>query len=386
MIDWQKVRARFKKLKTEQKYKKAVGDKKATLWIPTHIPIEESTYNFIMSDRSRGKTTQLLLFLMIAGYDYNKTIEYVRTTDDEIAPKNTAKLFDVITAYDYIEQITHGEYNTVQYSAKYWYYAKSENGKIIETAEKPFLHCSAVRKYLELKSGYNSANSDLILYDEHIGKENIDDFQAYMQLQSTFFRLRSGCKAFFLSNTINKDASIFYEFTIAKPIENMQQGDSKLIKNTLGSCFYIEILYNDKSAVKQAVNSEYYGFENSKLSSITGAETWNFKQYQHIMKKEYEYISKNTYVYYHGRYYRLDIVHCDLGTIVLAHRATRTYDDSYIFTIEHITDKRYVYGLGYTRAHNKFWQMFRHNKFYFDTNETGDSLERYYNICRRSIY
>lgn len=384
-INWPKVKTKFKKLKTVQKYRKRIADKTADLWTPQHLPTEEATYFFLLSDRARGKTNQILLLLMIAAYDYDKRIEYVRTTDDEIAPKNTGGLFDIICAHDYIDIITGGKYNTVQYSAKYWYYAKNENGKITDIAEKPFMHLSCVRKYLDLKSGYNSDNSDLILYDEMIGKEEPEDFERYMQLQSTFFRIRQKCKVFFVSNTIKKDAQIFYEFTIAKPIEKMQQGDSKIIKNQLGTAFYVEILSSDKSQTKRIVNSEYYGFDNPKLASITGAHTWAFKQYQHIPRlKHVEYITKNIYVYYHGKYYRCDIVSNELGICVYCHRATKTYTDSIIFTLEDITDSRYIFALGQSSKHLKFWKLLKANRWYFADNEIGDSIERYFTTAKRT--
>ena len=383
-IQWDKVRSRFKKLRTQQKYQKYIGDKNAELWNPSTIPIEEVAYSFIMSDRARGKTNQLLLLLMIAGFDYNKRIEYVRTTEEEAAPKNILSLLDVILSYDYIEHITKGKYNSAFYKGRYWYYCKVQDGKVTEQADTPFMHISYVRQYMELKSGYNCPDSDIILYDEFIGKETEGDFLAYAQLQSTYYRLRKGCKAFFLANTINKDALFFYEFCIAKPLEKMQQGDNKIISNPLGTNFYVELLTSDRSQTKQRVNTEYYGFENPKLASITGAETWSFKEYQHIDSNiEFEYLDRSIYIYYHGKYYRCDIVYSELGMCVYCHRATRTYDDSKIFTMEQITDKRYIYKLGENERHKRFWLLYTRGHFYYDTNETGDTIERYFNTARR---
>lgn len=386
MTDWNKVKARFKKLKTVEKYRKRIGDKHADLWTPQALPLDEATYLFLLSDRSRGKTTQVLLLLMLAAWDNDKRIEYVRTTEEEAAPKNTAGMFDVILDYDYIDIITGGKYNGVKYQSRYWYYTKTDkDGKITDISEKPFMHLSCVRKYMDLKSGYNSPASDYIIYDEMIGKEEAEDFERYMQLQSTFFRMRKDCKSFFLSNTIKKDANIFYEFTIAKPIEKMQQGDSKIIKNPLGTVFYIELLFSDKSQTKRDVNREYYGFTNPKLASITGAETWAFKQYQHIKRGDHEILSRNIYIYYHAKYYRCDIVNNDIGLCIYCHRATRIYDDSQIFTLEEITDPRYIFGLGYRKKHLAIWKLLKNNRWYFDTNETGDAIERYYMSARKIV-
>lgn len=385
MIDWKKVRSRFKKLKTVENYRKQVSDKTADLWTPSHIPFEECAYYFGMSDRARGKTNQMLLFFMIAGYEYNKRIEYVRLSLDEVAPKTLRSMFDVITSFDYIEKITHGKYNGVVYNAGYWYYCKRENEQETERALSPFVHISSCARYLDFKSGYNSADSDLIIVDEFIGKkETPDDFVNYMQLQSTYFRLRKNCKAAFLANTINKDAQFFYEFTIAGAIEKMKQGDLKLIQNPLGTRFCVEILENDKSETKRNINTEYYGFENPRLASITGAETWSFKEYPHIPRGDHHIIYNNIYIYHHGKYVRCDVVNNkDLGLCIYAHPATRTYNDSIIFTLENITDNRYIYALGHTQAHLNFWRLLKRNRFYFSNNETGDFVERYFTAARK---
>lgn len=387
-IDWKKVKARFKKLKTVEKYRKAMQDKSAYLWTPLHIPFDDFAYGFFMSDRTRGKTTQFLLIFMIAGYDYNKTIEYVRTTDEEAAPKNTRKMFDVILTFDYVKEVTKGMYNSVTYQARYWYYCNVVDGKITDTAPTPFLHISDVRHYLDLKSGYNSANSDLVLYDEFIGKEQPDDFISFTQLQSTYFRMRKNCKTIFLANSVNKQAPFFYEFTIAKPLEHMQSGENKIVQSPLGTKFYIEILPSDKSDTKAKINTEYYGFANSKLASITGAATWAFKQYKHIDRNvKKEIITKNVYIQYLGKYYRCDICHYEdhKTPVIECHRATKTYDDSIIFTMDNVTDGRYIHALGYTRSHKKFWLTYRANEWYFDDNETGDVIERYYTAARRVV-
>lgn len=385
-IDWKKTKARFKRLKTIEKYRKAMGDKNAYLWTPLHVPFDDFAYGFFLSDRTRGKTTQMLLLFMIAGYDYNKMLEYVRTTEEEAAPKNTRKMFDVISSFDYIKEITHGKYNGVRYEARYWYYCNIIDGKITDTAPTPFLHISDVRHYLDLKSGYNSANSDLILYDEFIGKEQPDDFIAYMQLQSTYFRMRKNCKAIFLANSVNKRAPFFYEFTIAKPLEKLAAGDSILINNPLGTKFFVEILPSDNSDTKIKINTEYYGFSNTQLASITGAQTWAFKSYPHIDKTiKKEIVTKNIYVYYLGRYYRCDVAiaeNFDLP-IIECHKATKIYSDSIVFTMDNMTDARYIHALGYARSHKNFWMTYRANQWYFDSNETGDVIERFYAQARR---
>lgn len=385
-IDWKKTKSRFKKLKTVEKYRRAVQDKTAYLWTPLHVPFDDFAYGFFLSDRTRGKTTQILLLFMLAGWDYDKTIEYVRTTDEEVSPKNTRKLFDVITAFEYVSDITGGKYNSVKYDARYWYYCKTENGKITDIAPRPFLHLSAVRKYLDFKSGYNSPNSDLIIYDEFIGKETPLDFEWYMHLQSTFFRLRKNCKAVFLANTINKQAPFFHEFCIAEPLEKMTKGGNLIVQNPLGTKFYIEILQSDDTETKRKINTEYYGFQNSKLAAITGSETWAFKQYRHIEDVDKEYAARNIYIFYYGKYYRCDVAIASDGKMMIeCHKATRIYDDSIIFTTDasQLTDSRFIYALGYKQTHKNFWNHYRRNEFTFDCNETGDIIERYYNSAKR---
>ena len=69
--------------------------------------------HLLVSERSTGKTTNLILVGIIMYYLYGTTTEYIRANDKMITYQKTKNLFDVILEYDYISKITKGQYNSV---------------------------------------------------------------------------------------------------------------------------------------------------------------------------------------------------------------------------------------------------------------------------------
>lgn len=88
-MDWQKIRKEYKKLKCPKE-----------VWNPLTLPLGECGYYIVLSDRSRGKTTNALLLGMIMNKIDGSKIEYVRQRREQIMPKFILSLFPLLSNMD----------------------------------------------------------------------------------------------------------------------------------------------------------------------------------------------------------------------------------------------------------------------------------------------
>lgn len=366
------IKKLFKKLKTP-----------SDVYNPTILPLDACTWFNLLSDRSRGKTTQIILLGMCDNAVNGTKIEYIRSREEYIAPKIIIDIFSVIKnpEYKYIEILTNGKYNTVIYKSRRFYYATiDEKMNITDIAPEYFMHVCSVDKAESLKSGYATSNSDFIIYDEFIGKFYYkNEFVQFCDLLKTLLRDRSGAKIFMLSNTIDRHSPYFEEMLISDDILNMQQGDKKIITTPKNTNIYVEILGKNISKKRHFLNMEYFGFDNPALASITGAETWAFSNYQHLPDDiEIKILHRGMYIKHNNVLVALDIIKTEKhGTCIFCHKATRYYDDSIIYSIGDRETSNFIYGLGVTPPQKIIWELYKQNKFYYATNDVGYTVENY---------
>ena len=375
-MDWQKIRKEYKKLKCPKE-----------VWNPLALPLGECGYYIVLSDRSRGKTTNALLLGMVMNKIDGSKIEYVRQRREQIMPKFILSLFSTIIQFGYVEKITNGEYNTIRNKSRRGYYAHvNENGEMDKIADEPFIHFAGIDECMDLKSTYNSPNSNIIIFDEFISK--IYDF---LDMVSTYFRMRTNGVVMLLANTIDKNSPYFDELSLRDTIDKMHMGENEIITTSMGTRIYLEILGTVANSQKRLVNKWFFGFKNPKLASITGTESWALPEFQHIPKdSKTEIIRRGIFIYHAGKYVALDLVLNDkIGYCVYAHPATIIHDDSIIYTSGNIPDVRYKYRFGdmtFDKLSKLIWgKMYNRNLFFFSDNSTGALVESYVSLCKKLI-
>lgn len=205
-----------------------------------------------------------------------------------------------------------------------------------------------------------------------------------MDLLKTLIRDRLSPVIVLSANTINKQSIWFDEFTIKKDIANMEIGQSKVVAIPTGTSINAHLIgASNRNTQKKLNNSLFFGFNNSKLSSITG-DNWAMDLVPHIPKQQHDVLSKNHYIKISNELVRLTIVNFEkIGLAVLVTNATTTYDDSIIYTVNDITDRRYRYGFGFTKLDKLIWNLYRKNKFYYATNEQGEIVKSFLSQIKR---
>ena len=372
--DFTLIRKEYKKLKIPQEF-----------YNPIKCPFEKCKWFVNLSDRSTGKTTNWILLGMIMNKLYGTTIQYIRQTNDMITPRNSKNLFDTILSYGYVEKITDGEYNTIVYKARRWYYATSdENGNIITQSNKHFMCMLSIDNAENYKSSYNAPYGDIIIFDEFIGKYYYrNEFVRFNDLLKTIIRDRQSPIIVMLANTIEKNSQYFNELEIYNTVQNMHPGDNEIITSDRGTTIYVELLESGikKQKSRSIVNKLFFGWKNPLISSITG-DDWAIDNYPHTPTEPCKVVLKKYYLYFNNNLLALDILHnAKIGLFVSVHYASRTYDDSIIFTIDDITERNKRYRFGYTKSDKKLWELYKRNKFFYASNDLGSLLENYVKQC-----
>lgn len=389
--NWKQIRKEYKKMKIPAEY-----------YFPLRVDWEQAGYCIAMSDRARGKTSEVLILGAIMNKLYGTIIHYIRTDKESITPMHMKDLFSTLTECGYIEKLTDGKYNGVYYFGHRWYYCRyDEQGKREETAEDHFMICMHLSESDRLKSSYNCPRGDLIIYDEFISLSGYgySDFIRFADLTSTIFRKRlCGC-IYMLSNTIDRNSPWFDELCIRDDVNIMGQGENRYIESPLGSRMFVEILTADQSIQTEHVNRRYFGFPNPKLSAITGRGTWATETYQHIpptqytdpetgerKEREIRIIYNRLFVRQSGKLLKLQIVKDERGICVYVKPATRTYEDSWILTHGDITSPREIFAFGsHGTPLESVWKLYKQNRFYYATNADGALLFAYVKICNEKL-
>lgn len=370
IYDYPTIRKEFRKLKIPTEF-----------YNPSKCPFDKCKWFINLSDRSTGKTTNWLLFGMIMNKLYGTVIQYVRQTNDMITPRNSKNLFDTILDNNYVSKLTDGKYNTIVYKAKRWYYAiADDNGEIIEQKNNHFMCMLSIDNAENYKSSYNAPYGDIIIFDEFIGKYYYrNEFVRFNDLLKTIIRDRQAPIIVLLANTIDKNSQYFNELEIYNTVQQMKQGDSEIITSERGTNIYVEILESGvkKQKTRSIVNTLFFGWKNPLISSITG-EDWSINNYQHIPQYNSKTILKRYYLEFNNTLLALDVRSCkELGIYVAVHRATRSYDDSIIFTIGEIDKSNKRFRFGFSHSDQRLWEMYKRNKFYYASNDLGSLLDNY---------
>ena len=365
IVDWKKVFNYYKQLNCPN-----------TVYNPCKIPFERSKYNVLLSERSTGKTTNVLLIGMILYFMYGIILQYIRSNEDMIERQTLNELFKTILEFGYIEKMTDGEFNNLYYYGKKWTLCHMDDQyKIDKKDSQHFMYCLSTDRNERYKSSYNAPTGDFIIYDEFISKRiRANEFVDFCDLLKTIIRDRISPVVVLLANTIDKHHPYFNEFEIYDDVQTMQVGTSDIFTTEKGTKIYVELIKDSKEVkTKKKFNSLFFGFKNSKISSITG-DGWAIDTYPHIMPN-YKSVMHGIYIEYNNRLLELEVIQYEhLGIMLAVHRASKTYDDSIIYTNDELKDHRYIYHLGDPsfRPVDRFIdRMIRENRILYQDNSCG---------------
>lgn len=349
---------------------------------PSTLPINDAAWFVLVSERGTGKTTNLVLIAMLLWMKYGSVSAYVRQTDEMVTPKEMKNFMNVIIANGYIQKITGGKYNGVRYWSRHYTFVKwGTDGKKEEESD-PFLWVGCVTEHETYKSILNLPTCNLIIYDEFISSNTRpNEFVMLTDLHSTIGRKRRGIKICLCANTTYYYHDYFRELMIQDEVINCKVNHSFIKTTPLGTKVYYKMI-GDKDVQREKVNTEYYGFDNPRLKSITGGD-WAIANYPHIVREDRQEIDTSRYILFNDQYFRIDLVNSErLGLHCLVHRASSPKYAAVIFTVGEIRERRERFRYGCNAGIDRYvWKLYDENRWFYADNDVGYAVESYKLRC-----
>lgn len=359
---------------------------------PCYLPYSNNKYFVICTERSVGKTTNVLLFGMCANWLEGIQLQYIREYSDMIERRNLRQLFATIKQYGYIEKVTEGRWKDLMYHAHGWYYCNyDEEGKVEDRATDPFMNCLSIDQTEMYKSTYNAPKGDILIFDEFVSRRyRQDSFIDFCDLVKTIIRGRTDPIIFMLANTIDRNNQYFYEMEINDVVNSLPLGASTETLTHEGTPIYVDFYSPDTTPQKTTHNKLYFGFKNKKLGAITGKD-WSITPMPHPAHDDTRRVlARCWYLLYEDRLINLELCRDDTNGIhVIAHFATKEPPmDATIYSNGLMIDYRYHYKFGHNKADKVIWTLYERKKWFYASNAVGAIVEKYYQTAKeyRRLY
>lgn len=349
------------------------------------LDITAAEWFVLISTRSTGKTTNLLIISIILYLMYGITTPYIRQKPDMIAKQNIEKLFEVIRVHGYIKELTDGQYNNVYYFGHKMYLCHIDENGNRDARSEAFLWALDLPENEIYKSSLNMPTGDFIIFDEFISSSYMpNEFIILCDLIKTILRDRVTGKIIMLANTTNYYNEYLKELYIQDEVLKVKE-DEPFVKLTRKKTRVFVHLIGNRNKQRAKVNTLYFGFDNPKLASITGG-SWAVDSYPHIKRDaERQILTKDFYITYAGKVLQLEYAWSpELGPHVLVHRASKVSDKARrVFTIGEIVNKKEAYKFGDMPMDKIIWKLYNANRWYFTNNDEGFTVETYVNKANK---
>lgn len=371
--DWELIAKEYRKLGIPPEYD-----------ITEIIPLGNDALKWyiLTSERSVGKTTNVLLIGMIMNALYGTVIQLIRHHIDKASYYET--LFNTINAYDkgkYIRSITNGKYNSVKYHWKNFYYCYTdETGKVIKS-EQAFCVSLAADECYNLCSFYEAPLGDWIILDECFNDANRpEEFVRFIHLHKTIVRERMSDKIIVLGNNLDINNIWYRQLMIHNEVRRMHKGQSKIVYTTEGMPIYVHFMENRAPEKRKVFNKAHYGWKNPQLNAITGNGTWNFKMYP-LTKylEDREVITRGIFFSYHDDLFlEGSFTRSKAGIFFELHNINRetAKEGKIIYTVDVtlVDNERYF---GFDKLSKKILLFLNAKRVTFSDNETGDLFSKF---------
>ena len=338
----------------------------------------------LTSERSVGKTTNVLLIGMVMHKLYGTVTQLIRHTIQKASYYDN--LFNTIVAYkngQYIKRLTDGRFNSVKYFWKGFYYATvDEKGKAIKD-ETPFCVSLESSECYNLCSCYEAPLGDWIVLDECFNDSNRpEEFVHFIHLHKTIVRDRMSDKIIVLGNNLDINNIWYRQLTIHNEMRKMRKGMNRIVHTSEGMPIFVLFMENQLPVKRKIFNKAHYGFDNPEINAITGNGNWNMKQYpQTWMLKNREQLVRGIFFSYHDDLYlEAGFVSSDSGTFIEVHptllNTARNGEIVYTLTFPMRENEMYF---GQDKLSKKILSAIVSKRIVFNDNETGDLFQKFIN-------
>jgi len=344
---------------------------------------ENATYNIIFGKRSNGKTYACLERAIIDVWNNQKKFAIIRRWDDDIVQKNGEMFFSGLVEKNRICEITDGEWNTIYYYARKFYFAKyDENLNKIIKSHEPIGYAFALTKTEHYKMGSYPEIGNII-FDEFLTRDAYlqNEFVLFMNTLSTIIRDRNNISIFMLGNTVNKSSPYWREMGLTD-IEKMKVGDIQ--KYTYGkNDVTVAVEYSDGGGTE---SNKYFAFNNPRLKMITNG-AWELDIYPHLpYKYKTEEIVFTYFIIFESRILQCEIICKNDCMFTYIHEKTgeiKNPKNDIVFSLEFSPLPNYFRKINkpYNELTQKIAQFYKEDKVFYQDNETGEIVRNYISQC-----
>lgn len=370
--DWKKIMNFYKKLKVPAEYDYS-----------DILPLDHGyKWHLLLSTKSVGKTTQLLLIGLIMYRLYGTVIQIVRHHMDNATYYD--RLFTLINTFDsgrYVKAI-FGEECEIGYYSKFFYvYTRSETGKRERLYNSPVAVALGADECYNLCSKYDAPTGDLIILDECFTNRNSpEEFVNFINLHKTIVRERMSDKIFVLGNTYDANNIWFRQLTISRQVRKLKQGDCQVLQTTDGMPIYTYYLSPRSPEKRKLFNKAHYGFGNPQLNAITGDGAWNSRIYPYVTRlANRKFLFRGLFFkIYDDLYLECEYVSCDLGYYYFIHqcRQSSAKMSNMVYTNRFLEDTNEII-FGNDKLSQSIVNAVKTKHIVFSDNEAGNMFEKF---------
>lgn len=211
-----------------QKYFRAiVPEEVRSKWLDLSSSPIQYGYNIYNSYRTGGKTTNELIWMLIAYEIFGSTSMYCRSGEKSTRAKALGTLCNGLNTLvddsgrNYVQRITDDKYCWISY------HTHTKTYRLLKSLEDDlktapvFMYAVNLQESSSLKSGFADTLCDIILYDEFIDEEvNTNSTIQFLNLISTAFRLRHNSIVFMNCNMSIGSPVVLRNFGIYEKVLN----------------------------------------------------------------------------------------------------------------------------------------------------------------------
>lgn len=190
-----------------------------------NILAKNAHYNFVIGERSNGKTTAVLRHIVKDYYETGRRGAIIRQMEEDIKGHKGASLFAGMISAGMIDELTDGEFQGVKFHNRAYYLGRQNEMEEWIYEKEPFAHIFAVSQAIHYKSN-SYPNVGTIMFDEFMRQDHVylvDEVVQFLNLVSTIVREKNDAIIFLIANTVSWNSPYFKKFGL-KNVSQMKPG------------------------------------------------------------------------------------------------------------------------------------------------------------------
>ena len=235
----------------------------------------DSLYNFIIGERSNGKTTALLRHIIKTYYETGQRGIIVRQMEEDVKGFKSAALFAAVNNEGMVEELTNGEFHVVKAHNRQFFLGRENEDGVVTYEKEPFAHIVALSQSVHFKS-ISFPNVGVIMFDEFIRQDRQmlkDELNLFINFISTIVRHVRKARVFLIANTVSWNSPYFEAMEI-RNVSKMKPGDIATVEypseDGSGRMVKVSIEYCESTAKSGGKESDdyYRPFKNNAQTAM----------------------------------------------------------------------------------------------------------------------